>query len=118
MAITVYGIPNCDTVKKARRFLEDAGVEYRFHNFKKDGLSEALATEWAAAVPHDVLINRRGTTWRKLPAASRENLDQTRAVALAVSEPSIVKRPLVDWGDAITVGFDPADWESRLQDAR
>ena len=116
MAITVYGIPNCDTVKKARRFLDNAGVEYRFHNFKKDGLSEALAAEWAAAVPHETLINRRGTTWRKLPEASRENLDPARAAALAVAEPSVVKRPVVNWGDSITVGFDPEDWANRLTD--
>ncbi len=114
MTITVYGIPNCDTVKKARRFLDDAGVVYRFHNVKKDGLSRELAVEWADAVPPDTLINKRGTTWRKLPETARAALDSARAVELAVAEPSIVKRPVVNWGDAITVGFDPVAWAKRL----
>ncbi|MEY2736514.1 MAG: hypothetical protein RLZ58_1923 [Pseudomonadota bacterium] len=115
-AITLYGIPNCDTVKKARAWLADAGVELRFHDLRKDGVPSPLLQGWIAALGTDALINRRGTTWRKLDAA-QQALAGTAAGALQLmqAEPSVIKRPVVDWGGALTVGFEPAAWSARIK---
>ncbi len=111
----VYGIPNCDTVKKARAWLQAQGVDHRFHDFRKDGVPAALQ-RWVAAVGTGVLINRRGTTWRRLDAAHQAHADTTDgALRLMQAEPSVIKRPVVDWGDAVTVGFDAMEWAARLK---
>ena len=110
--ITVYGIANCDTVKKARAWLDRQGVDYRFHDFKKDGLPLDHVDRWIAAIGWEALVNRKGTTWRKLDDATRDGIvDAATARALLQRQPSVVKRPVVEWGQRITVGFDPAGWE-------
>ncbi len=103
----VYGIPNCDTVKKARTWLESHGVAFEFHDFKKAGLRASLVTDWLADIPLDVLLNRRGTTWRGLPDETKAAAEtQQGAVALMVAKPSVVKRPvLVVDGRVKSVGF-------------
>ena len=108
----LYGIPNCDTVKKARQWLLDHGVSYQFHDFKKQGLPEALLRSWMARVGWEKLLNRQGTTWRRLDDAARATaVDAGAATALLLAQPSLVKRPVVDWGDQVTVGFDAALWQ-------
>ncbi len=114
MSVTVYGIPNCDTVKKARGWLDGRGIAYRFHDFRKAGVpAERLAT-WSAAVGWEKLVNRQGTTWRKLdPARQSAVCDEAAAHALMQAEPSVIKRPVVEWpGGRTTVGFDAAVWEA------
>lgn len=115
MTITLYGIPNCDTVKKARAWLESHDVPYQFHDFKKSGVPDALQAEWLAAAGWDTLLNRKGTTWRKLDDATRAGVvDAASAARLMVAQPSVIKRPVVVWADgAVTVGFDAADWAAR-----
>ena len=115
MAITFYGIPNCDTVKKARAWLADQGVAYAFHDFKKQGVPEERLDAWLRAAGRDRLVNRQGTTWRKLdPASQLQAGNDPGARALMLSQPSIIKRPVVEWADGeVTVGFDPATWAVR-----
>jgi len=111
MSIVLYGIPNCDTVKKARAWLAAEGVDYRFHDFKKQGVPEARLEPWLQTLGWEKLINRQGTTWRKLdPAAQSAVGDAAAARALMLSQPSVIKRPVVDWGPKTTVGFDPDCW--------
>jgi arsenate reductase len=110
--ITVYGIANCDTVKKARGWLDQQGVGYRFHDFKKEGLPLDHVDRWLAAAGWETLVNRKGTTWRKLDDATRDAVvDAATARALMQQQTSVIKRPVVEWGNTITVGFDTALWE-------
>ena len=111
----VYGIPNCDTVKKARAWLAERGVPYRFHDFKKQGVPPEHLARWQAAAGWDKVLNRQGTTWRKLPPEAQAAVtDAASAAALLQREPSAIKRPVVEWPDgAITVGFAPGDWAAR-----
>jgi Spx/MgsR family transcriptional regulator len=116
MAITLYGIPNCDTVKKARAWLDQHGVAYAFHDFKKAGVPADRLPAWIEAVGWEKLVNRQGTTWRKLdPQQQAAVRDEASARQLMVSTPSVIKRPVVEWPDAVTVGFDAAGWESRVR---
>ncbi len=110
--ITVYGIPNCDTVKRARAWLDDHGFAFRFHDFKKDGVPETSLDGWLEAPGWEALVNRRGTTWRRLDDATREAVvDAPSARQVLLANPSLIKRPVVDWGrNAPTVGFDAAQW--------
>ncbi|MFC5498176.1 ArsC family reductase [Caenimonas terrae] len=111
--ITVHGIVNCDTVKKARAWLQERGIAYQFHDFKKQGLPAAMADRWIAAVGWEPLVNRKGTAWRKLDSAVQSSVvDAASALALMQEHTSVVKRPVVEWGDGTTtVGFDPVRWE-------
>ena len=113
--VTVFGIPNCDTVKKARLWLAEHGVDARFHDFKKSGVPTDRLDAWIAALGWEALLNRRGTTWRQLDEALRSGVsDAASAAALMQAQPSVIKRPVVEWlDDAITVGFDPQAWASR-----
>lgn len=113
---TLYGIPNCDTVKKARAWLTEHGVEHSFHDFKKQGVPEAALDRWLAAAGWDTVINRKGTTWRQLDEATRAGVtDAASARAVALANPSVIKRPVVQWaGGDITVGFDSTAWQQRL----
>ena len=113
--ITLYGIPNCDTVKKARAWLEERGVGYRFHDFRKEGVPSDRLDAWMRSADGPRLINRQGTTWRKLPPAVQHSVTtDAGARALMVEQPSLVKRPVVDWPDGTTtVGFDPVGWALR-----
>ena len=95
--LTLYGIPNCDTCRKARSFLEQEGVDYRFHDLREDGLDRAMVERWVAAAGLDALLNRRSTTWRQLPAGDRDQLTESAAIELMLAHPTLVKRP---------VGFD------------
>jgi arsenate reductase (glutaredoxin) len=108
----LYGIPNCDTVKKARAWLAQASVEYAFHDFKREGLPAALLDRWIESVGVQALVNRRGTTWRRLEDAARVAADEAAAArALLLAQPSLVKRPVVDWPGGVTsVGFDAAQF--------
>ena len=113
--ITVYGIPNCDTVKKARAWLAAHDVAHTFHDFKKQGVPADRLTAWERAVGWEKLVNRQGTTWRKLdPQLQAATVDAASARALMLAQPSVIKRPVVDWGTQITVGFDEKSWSERL----
>ena len=113
--ITLYGIPNCDTVKKARAWLSAQGVVYEFHDFKKQGLAPETLARWSDALGWDKLLNRKGTTWRKLDAATQAAVvDAASAQSLMLAQTSLIKRPVVDWGQSTTVGFDAAAWSTRL----
>ncbi len=116
--ITVFGIPNCDTVKRARTWLDGQGLAYVFHDFKKAGVPLPGLDGWLGAVGWEVLLNRKGTTWRKLDDAQRAAAhDAAGARALMLAQPSVIKRPVVQWADGrITVGFDAADWARRVKD--
>ncbi len=103
--IDVYGIKNCDTVKKARDWLDAEGIAYRFHDFKLEGLDPATASGWIATLGQDVVINKRGTTWRKLTPAQQAIAGDAEAAALIVARPSLVKRPVFDTGRTLFVGF-------------
>jgi len=110
--ITVYGLANCDTVRRARAWLDVAGRTHAFHDFKKAGVPAPRLDAWLAAAGWQVLLNRRGTTWRQLDAAAQARVsDAASARALMLAQPSVIKRPVVEWGDGrITVGFDAAHW--------
>jgi len=107
--ITVYGIPNCDTVKRARAWLADQGLQTAFHDFKKQGVPASELPAWLQAFGRDKLVNRAGTTWRKLDdAAKAAVVDDASATALMLAEPSVIKRPVVRWADgSLTLGFTP-----------
>jgi len=109
---TLYGIPNCDTVKRARDWLATHGVAYEFHDFKKAGVPSDRLAAWVAAAGWERVLNRKGTTWRKLDAALRAGVtDAATAQALMREQASVIKRPVVEWDDGrITVGFDEAAW--------
>ncbi len=110
MSVTLYGIPNCDTVKKARDWLDARGVAYVFHDYKKLGADPAKLAEWVAEAGWDVVLNRAGTTFRKLPDAAKQDLDPAKAVALMAANPSCIKRPVVEHPGGLLVGFKPAAW--------
>lgn len=109
---TLYGIPNCDTVKKARTRLEGKGIAYSFHDYKKAGVDPVALDRWIAAVGWEPLLNRAGTTFRKLPDADRADVDATKARALMLTYPSLIKRPVVEHDGGLLVGFKPAEWDS------
>lgn len=109
-----FGIPNCDTVKKARAWLDARGVAYVFHDYKKQGADAARVAKWCAVAGWEKVLNRAGTTFRKLPEADREGLDEARAVALMVANPSCIKRPVVEHPGGLLVGFKDAEWAAAL----
>jgi Spx/MgsR family transcriptional regulator len=115
---TVYGIPNCDTVKKARDWLSASGVDYQFHDFKKTGVPEDALADWLQALGWETVLNRKGTTWRKLDAAVQATVtDAASAAAVMRENPSVVKRPVVRWPNGrVSVGFSPAQFAA-LRDA-
>lgn len=112
-AITLYGIKNCDTVKKARRWLDDQGVDYRFHDLRSDGLTEAQVTGWLSELGMD-LVNKRSTSWKALDEATREQMTADNAAAVILENPTLIKRPLLDTGDARHVGFKADDYAAWL----
>lgn len=107
---TIYGIRNCDTMKKARKWLDDHGIDYTFHDYRKDGVPTECLGAWIEDFGYKALINRRGTTWRKLPDTARDNLDARRARLLMMENPSIIKRPVLEAGGRRLIGFDEAAW--------
>jgi len=105
--ITLYGIPNCDTVKKARTWLEQAGLSYQFHDFKKAGLDKTTVSAWLKEVPWEILVNKKGTTWRGLPDATKASvIDATSATVLMLENTSVIKRPVLCTNNQVLVGFD------------
>ena len=111
MTPTLYGIPNCDTMKKARVWLDQHGVAHVFHDYKKAGIDRASLERWVNEHGWETVLNRAGTTFRKLPDADRANLDADKAVALMLAQPSMIKRPVLDLGDRRIVGFKPEIYE-------
>lgn len=109
--LTLYGIPNCDTVKKARTWLEGQGIAYSFHDYKKAGIDKSMLEGWVKQAGWETLLNRAGTTFKKLPDAEKENLTEKKAVALMLAQPSMIKRPVVEKKGRITVGFKPELYE-------
>ncbi len=105
MTITLYGIRNCDTVKKARGWLDAKKIEYVFHDYKTAGIDTARLQHWCKELGWEILLNRAGTTFRKLPAADQQNIDARKAVALMLAQPSMIKRPVLDLGKQRLVGF-------------
>ena len=114
MTIQFYGIPNCDTVKKARRWLDAQGVEYAFHDYKKEGADAGRLASWSDAAGWEVLLNKRGTTYRKLSDEEKADIDRARAIDLMVQHPSLIKRPVVEYDGGILVGFGEAEWAQAL----
>jgi len=106
-SVTIYGIKNCDTMKKARTWLDDHGVAYVFHDYKAEGIDKASLERWSKEVGWEILLNRAGTTFRKLPDAQRENVTEKKAIALMLEQPSMIKRPVLDVGGKLLVGFKP-----------
>lgn len=115
MTTTVYGIPSCDTVKKARAWLDAAGVAYRFHDYKRAGVPEAALAGWVAARGWEALVNRAGTTWRKLGEGARAIGGDEDAVALMVANPSLIRRPVVEHPGGLLIGFQPDKWDEALR---
>lgn len=112
MAITLYGIPNCDTVKKARTYLDGRGVTYHFHDYKKAGVEAADLKRWIKKAGWEKLLNKAGTTFKKLPDADKGDIDEAKAIALMLANPSMIKRPVVEGGDALLIGFKPEIYDA------
>jgi arsenate reductase (glutaredoxin) len=116
MTIHLYGIPNCDTVKKARQYLAARGLDHVFHDFKKEGVDPERLAGWIEAKGVDTVLNRRGTTFRKLDEAEKADIDAAKAVTLLQSHPSMIKRPIVEYGgehgDVLLVGFKEDEWDA------
>jgi arsenate reductase len=114
MTATMYGIPNCDTVKKARDWLGANGVEFAFHDYKKVGIDRPSLERWVAEHGWQTVLNRAGTTFKKLPDADRADLNADKAIALMLAQPSMIKRPVLDLGDRRIVGFKPDVYAAAL----
>ena len=112
MTITLYGIPNCDTVKRARVYLDGRGVAYHFHDYKKAGIEKADLERWSKQVGWEKLLNKAGTTFKKLPDADKTGIDETKAIALMLANPSMIKRPVVEDGETLLVGFRPEAYDA------
>lgn len=111
MNVILYGIPNCDTVKKARTWLDAKGVAYAFHDYKKQGADAGQVAGWVEKAGLDKVLNKAGTTFRKLPDHAKADLDAGKAVVLMVEQPSLIKRPIVEHDGGLLVGFKPAEWD-------
>ncbi|WP_439539628.1 ArsC family reductase [Sphingomonas sp.] len=112
--IALYGIPNCDTVKKARTWLDANGIAYAFHDYKKEGADPARLAKWAQAVGWEPLLNRAGTTFRKLDEADKADIDAAKALSLMAAHPSLIKRPVVEYRGGLLVGFKQDQWAAAL----
>jgi arsenate reductase len=112
--IDLYGIRNCDTVKKARAWLDAQGVGYIFHDYKIEGIDEGRLSAWAAELGWEKVLNRAGTTFRALPEADKAGLDQDKAIALMLAQPSMIKRPVLDLGGRRLIGFREEEWRAAL----
>jgi arsenate reductase len=111
---TIYGIKACDTMKKARDWLDGRGVAYAFHDYKTAGVDRASLEAWSKAVGWETLLNRAGTTFRKLSDADKQGIDEAKAIDLMLAHPSMIKRPVLDLGDRLVVGFKPDRYEQAL----
>jgi arsenate reductase len=109
--VTVYGIPNCDTMKKARTWLSEHDIEYTFHDYKKQGITKKKINEWLKSVEWEILLNRRGMMWRKVPDEIKQSINKTKAIELMLETPSIIKRPVLEARGKVTVGFNEATYQ-------
>jgi len=109
--ITLYGIKNCDTVKKARKWLETHGIDYQFHDFRDDGLERKAVARWMKELGWETLVNKRSTRWKALDAASRDSMDADSALAAILEQPTLIKRPLLDTGQERHTGFSAASYQ-------
>ena len=111
----LYGIKNCDTVRKARKWLESSGVDYSFHDFRADGLDKKDLSAWVKSVGWEILLNKRSTTWKQLSAKDKETVDEAKAITLMLANPTLIKRPVLVFknqsGKKVHVGFKPAEYE-------
>ena len=114
MPVVIHGSKACDTMKKARAWLDAAGIAHAFHDYKTQGIDEARLRRWSQQVGWDVLLNRAGTTFRKLPEAARDGLDEAKAVGLMLAQPSMIKRPVLDADGTLLVGFKPAVYAAQF----
>ena len=114
MPITIYGIKNCDTMKKARAWLDGHGVPYSFHDYKSEGIAKDKLKVWSDEVGWEILLNRAGTTFRKLPDSDKEGLSERKALALMLAQPSMIKRPVLEFGGKLLVGFKPEIYEKEV----
>ncbi|MXN44885.1 ArsC family reductase [Shinella kummerowiae] len=112
MTVTIYGIKTCDTMKKARTWLDAKGVAYHFHDYKAEGIDETSLKRWVDALGWETVLNRAGTTFRALPDADKQDLDAKKAIALMHAQPSMIKRPILDRDGALTAGFKPDIYET------
>lgn len=117
MSLTLFGIKNCDTIKKARKWLEANELDYQFHDYRVDGLEEAKLDSWIEEAGWKTLLNQRSTSWRQLDAAVKENIDATSAKALMLENPTLIKRPVLETGKEILVGFKETTYQAHFQDA-
>ncbi|MDX1803804.1 MAG: ArsC family reductase [Alcanivorax sp.] len=117
MELTLFGIKNCDTMKKAMKWLDDRGIDYRFHDYKKAGVPADALGQWIDTLGWETVINRRGTTWRKLDEAVRDSMDAGQALQVALDNPSIIKRPILQDDTILTAGFKADDWQTLLNQA-
>jgi Spx/MgsR family transcriptional regulator len=115
MPCVIYGIKNCDTMKKARAWLDARGVEYDFHDYKTAGIDRERLARWVKELGWEALLNRAGTTFRKLPETDKQVADARRAIALMLAQPSLIKRPVLDFDGRLLVGFKPAAYENALR---
>jgi arsenate reductase len=118
LAITIYGIKNCDTMKKARAWLDSHGVSYDFHDYKSEGIAKDKLKQWSEEVGWETLLNRAGTTFRKLPDGEKEDLNEKKALALMLEQPSMIKRPVLDLGGKRLVGFKPDVYAKEVKTKR
>ena len=112
--LTLYGIKNCDTVKKARRWLEDHGIEYQFHDFRQDGLDKKQLTNWVETLGWEAIVNKRSTTWRNLSDKDKALSTNPQAITLLLANPTLIKRPIVQKNKMLLVGFKEEDFKKRL----
>jgi Spx/MgsR family transcriptional regulator len=112
--LTVYGIPNCDTMKKTFRWLNEHNVPYIFHDYKKQGIDRATLAQWVGELGWEALVNRRGSTWRQLDAITAADLDAERAITLMCQQPSLIKRPLIAHHKRLFLGYTPEIWQTTL----
>ncbi len=115
MTITIYGIKNCDTMKKARAWLDTHRVAYQFHDYKAEGIDKKRLEGWAKSVGWETLLNRAGTTFRKLPEQDKQGLTATKAIALMLDQPSMIKRPVLELGSKLVVGFKPEIYKAEVK---
>jgi arsenate reductase (glutaredoxin) len=115
VSVTIYGIKNCDTMKKARAWLDKKGVAYDFHDYKAAGIDRSRLEQWAGKVGWETLLNRAGTTFRKLPDKDKEGLNAAKAIRLMLEQPSMIKRPVLDTGRRLLVGFKPDEYQMTLK---
>ncbi|MBN4075560.1 MAG: ArsC family reductase [SAR86 cluster bacterium] len=110
----MYGIPNCDAIKKARGFLNQHNINYEFHDYKKQGVTPVLLQQWCKTFGYENVLNRRGTTWRKLDDETKASINEANAILLMQELPSMIKRPLLDTGEKLVLGFNQSEYQSLL----